>query len=130
MGQTCLVDELRKHIGKTVCIGVRSSFFFIGPADEAIKDIRLLGMMSKLCVAIASRRSIGRKALKSAVSSDIGERIVQRVYNRNPNNDEKVIIVEGGEFGAFWNREEYIAGRKVLVGALSAAGLGGSLAEN
>ena len=105
-----LSDELAKHKGKTVFIGVRSSFFFIGPGEEASRDLDAIGLMARCCVSLASHKDISRFIKQPHV--DIGRRKVLRTYVRNPDDggDEVVILVEGKEFGAFWTREEYLAG--------------------
>lgn len=116
-----LTDELARHKGKTVLIGVRSSFFFIGPAEEALADIHLIGLLARFCVAFASRKGVSKSALKKASQKeDIGKRKVIRTYARDliGNSDDVVILIEGSEFGSFWTRREYLAGRKALIEAL------------
>ena len=117
----CLIDELAAHIGKNVMIGVRSSFFFIGPAEEAISDIHIVGLLAKFCIAFSAHKRVSKRALRKAeISEDVGMRKVVRTYVRDPIgiDDDVVIIVEGKEFGAFWTREEYLDGRKALIEAL------------
>ena len=117
-----LRDELAKHIGETVLIGVRSSFFFIGPCEEAISDLEMLGLMSRCCVALSSGKSIEKIAKAfSSRPDDIGERMVSRTSVRSfSGNEETVIIIEGKEFGSYWTRAEYLAGRQALIAELSA----------
>ena len=117
----CLIDELAAQSGKNVLIGVRSSFFFIGPAEEAIADMHLVGLLARFCVAFASNKRVSKNSLRKAeMSEDIGKRKVLRTYVRDPagNEDDVVIIVDGKEFGAFWTRDEYLDGRKALIEAL------------
>lgn len=112
-----LKEELAKHIGETVLIGVRSSFFFIGPCEEAISDLNMLGLMSKCCVALSMNKSI-EKTLSSPID-DIGCRSVSKVYKRNMfGNEDTVILIHGREFGAYWTRAEYLAGRQALCAEL------------
>lgn len=114
---TTLIDELARLKGKTVMLGVRSSFFFIGPSEEALADIEAVGMMAKACVAL-----VANKGIKRAEKVDIGSRRVVKTYVRNEATldtpEEVVVLVEGSEFGAFWTREEYLAGRRTLEAAL------------
>ena len=117
----CLIDELAANSGKNVMIGVRSSFFFIGPAEEAIADMHIVGLMARFCLPFYSHKKVPFKVLKKAsMSEDVGKRKVLRTYLRDPigNDDDIVIIVEGNEFGAFWTRDEYLDGRKALIEAL------------
>jgi len=118
---TCLIDELARLKGKNVMIGVRSSFFFIGPAEEAVTDIHLAGLMARFCVALAAGKRISPNALrKAATAEDLGKRKVIRSYVRDPagGDGDVVILVEGREFGAFWTRDEYLDGRRALIEAL------------
>ena len=92
-------------------LGTRSSFFFIGPASEAVTDIRIVSLMAKLCITIAAKRTVTPAAIKRA-TCDIGRRKIIR---------ETVILVEGNEFGAFWTREEYLFGKQSLLAALGDA---------
>lgn len=112
-----LVDELRRQKGKTVMLGVRSSFFFIGPSEEALEDIDALGMMAKACVSLAANKGIRR-----IDRHDIGCRKVVKTYVRNQatldSPEEVVILIEGSEFGAFWTRDEYLSGRKALEASI------------
>lgn len=123
MDQPKLIDELAKHNGKTVLLGVRSSFFFIGPCEEAQRDMRLIGLMARVCVAIAAHKKLSVAVLTKLRNApgDIGERRVVRTYVRNPDlgGDEIVILIEGKEFGSFWTRDEYLAGRQTLQDALA-----------
>jgi len=124
MDQPKLIDELSRHNGKTVLLGVRSSFFFIGPCEEAQRDMRLIGLMARVCVAIAAHKKLSVAVLTKLRNApgDIGERRVVRTYVRNPDlgGDEIVILIEGKEFGSFWTRDEYLAGRQTLQDALDA----------
>ena len=115
----CLRDELGRQKDRTVLLGTRSSFFFIGPASEALADLTLVGQMSKLCVTLAARRPVTAAALRRA-TCDIGQRTIVRQYVRDAacDVDETVILVDGKEFGAFWTREEYLAGKQSLLYAL------------
>ena len=115
------MDELAKHKGKTVLVGVRSSFFFIGPAEEAMEDIHLLGLLARFCVSFSSGKKVSSRSLKKAsMLESIGSRRVIRTYVRDPivDDEETVILVDGKEFGAFWTRGEYLDGRKALIEAL------------
>lgn len=118
----CLRDELGRQKDRTVLLGTRSSFFFIGPASEALADLTLVGQMAKLCVTLAARRPVTAAALRRA-TCDIGQRTIVRQYVRDAacDGDETVILVEGNEFGAFWTREEYLAGKQSLLAALGDA---------
>jgi hypothetical protein len=113
-----LVDELRKHKGKTVMLGVRSSFFFIGSSEEALEDIEAVGIMAKACVSIAAN-----KGVRNVERQDIGCRNVVKTYVRNratiDSPEEVVILIEGSEFGAFWTRDEYLSGRKALEASIA-----------
>lgn len=116
--EVSLMEELAHQSGKTVLIGVRSSFFFIGPAEEAMSDIDLIGKMSQACVSLVSQNRIPKSMMKKMESSNIGERRVVRTYPRDSSDDEVVILIEGSEFGAFWTRDEYLSGRRALIDAL------------
>lgn len=113
-----LIDELRRHKGKTVMLGVRSSFFFIGPSEEALEDIEAVGIMAKACVSIAAN-----KVVRHIERHDIGCRKVVKTYVRNQatldSPEEVVILIEGSEFGAFWTRDEYLSGRKALEASIA-----------
>lgn len=114
----CLSDELARHKGKTVFIGVRSSFFFIGPSEEASHDLVEIGLMARCCVPLSAHKDITRFLKRPP--EDIGRRKVLKTYVRNPDygDDEIVILVEGKEFGAFWTREEYLAGMRELSASM------------
>ena len=116
------MDELAKHKGKTVLLGVRSSFFFVGPCEEALADMPLLGIMARCCVPLMAHKDV-TKFLKHGLDDSIGKRKVIKSYDRYPEYrcDERVIIVDGREFGSFWARDEYLAGRKALVAAIESA---------
>lgn len=113
-----LVDELRRHKGKTVMLGVRSSFFFIGPSEEALEDIDAIGIMAKACVSLAANKSV-----RHVSRQDIGCRKVVKTYVRSQatldSPEEVVILIEGNEFGAFWTRDEYLSGRKALEASIA-----------
>lgn len=122
-----LHDELAKHIGKTVFLGARSSFFYIGPCEEAISDLFLIGLMECSYAAIgrASKNEDGSlnnqhkpRSKFKIKESLVGDRRVTEVYGRG---DGVVIIVEGGGFGAFWTRNEYLAGKDVFLKAIEMA---------
>lgn len=116
---TSLIEELNKQKGKTVLIGVRSSFFFIGPSEEAISDMKLIGIMAHVCVSLMSQRCIPKSMEKFIGSEDIGNRNVIKTYERDiSDEDEVVILIDGNEFGAFWTRDEYLSGRQALIEAL------------
>ena len=114
-----LRDELARHMGKTVFLGARSSFFYVGPCEEAISDLFLIGLMECSYTAIGhsngSSRSRSRFRLKDRL---VGERPVVDVYDRD---DGVVILVEGGGFGTFWTRNEYLAGKDVFLKAIDMA---------
>ncbi len=120
----CLRDELAVNIGKTVMLGVRSSFFFIGPAEEALRELKTAGMMVGLCVALSSHKRITRQMIDKASADDIGSRRVVKTYARSgEDDDDVVIIIEGKEFGSFWTREEYLAARHDLASILESTDL-------
>ena len=133
-----LADELARQSGKTVYIGARSSFFFIGPADEAASDLltvcamlrRIASMRSanssaasrppsrapskkrgKICADDADR--LGKRRVLSVYDHDIGSGIPGNP-GRSGGSGGVVIIIEGREFGMFWSREEYLAERAKL----------------
>lgn len=109
-----LLSELAKCTGKTVCIGARSSFFFIGPAEEAIRDIGIMGAIARFSVAIMAHKRV--KLPKDLSIGDMGSRRIVRKYIRDAvNGKETVFIVEGSEMGAFWTRGEYLVGKKTLM---------------
>ena len=114
----CLRDELGRQKDRTVLLGTRSSFFFIGPASEALADLTFVGQMAKLCVTLSTRRPVTAAALRRA-TCDIGQRTIVRQYVRDAvcGGDETVILVSGNEFGAFWTREEYLVGKEALRAA-------------
>ena len=113
-----LVDELRRQKGKTVMLGVRSSFFFIGPSEEALEDIDAIGIMARACVSLAANKSV-----RHVSRQDIGCRKVVKTYVRSlatlDSPEEVVILIEGNEFGAFWTRDEYLSGRKALEASIA-----------
>ena len=112
----CLLDELALHKGKTVMIGARSSFFFIGPSEEAISDIETLGLMNKYCVTLYNHKKLPKSAALER-GSEVGNRDVRDVFApiSAPRSESVVILVSGKEFGMFWTRDEYLSGRKALL---------------
>lgn len=118
VSEETLVDELRRQKGKTVMLGVRSSFFFIGPSEEAIEDIDAIGIMAKACVSLAANKSV-----RHVRRQEIGCRKVVKTYVRSratlDSPEEVVILIEGNEFGAFWTRDEYLSGRKALEASIA-----------
>ena len=112
-----LIQELAKNKGKTVFIGARSSFFFIGPAEEAITQLAIISAMIKHIALMSSR-----KKRKISVSPEDGVRLGKRKVIKTYKHhvcDSTVILVSGREFGAFWTREEYLKERKKLLEMLS-----------
>ena len=116
-----LKDELAKHKGKTVLVGSKSSFFYVGPCEEALSDLHSLGLMNRFCIALSAKKDISKQIAK--YDEDIGLRKVCNTYVRDSEYgaDEVVILVEGKELGAYWTREEYLIGRKALNTALELA---------
>ena len=116
--QRTLIEELSRHKGKTVMLGVRSSFFFIGPSEEALEDIDAVGIMAKACISLAANKSV-----RHVSRQDIGRRKVVKTYVRNhatkESPEEMVILIEGDAFGAFWTRDEYLSGRKALEASIA-----------
>lgn len=107
-----LRDELPLHKGETVFIGVRSSFFFIGPAEEALEGLDMLDSLERAYAEYLGGRIGFARITKPEVAKHIGDRLVKEAYQRDPfRKGEAVIIVEGKEFGGFWSREEYLKGR-------------------
>jgi hypothetical protein len=103
-----LKQELAKHIGETVYIGARSSFFFIGPAEEALSSLPLI-------VLLLRKREDVARYLKSAqrYGDELGSRKVKKVYDHDIHGC-KTIIIDGKEFGLFWTRKEYLAQKTAL----------------
>lgn len=118
-----LSEELIKHPGDTVYLGTRTSFFFVGPSEEAIRDIVLVDRMERAYADYIGRKIGFAKIAKSDMPKEcIGERNVTDVYKRDSGVEhEVVIIVEGREFGAFWTRNEYLKGRDAFRRALNRA---------
>ena len=112
-----LISVLKESRGKTVLIGARSSFFFVGQAEEALEDIDILGRMVKICPYLAANKDISR--FIDQRDEKICERRVVKTYCRNDRDTDTVIVVEGKELGAFWTREEYLEGRRALMNAIS-----------
>ncbi len=119
MRKRCLIDELSANKGNTVFLGVRSSFFYIGSAEEAINDIQVVGLMAKFCVPLTSGKEVSDK-IAATSGHDIAGRHVLNSYNRESPDGQRevVIIIDGKEYGAFWTRAEYLAGRQMLIDAL------------
>lgn len=122
-----LRDELARHMGKTVFLGARSSFFYVGPCEEAISDLFLIGLMECSYAAIGRSTKTDSDPSKSRSKSRskfkikealVGDRRVTEVYDRD---DGVVILVEGGGFGTFWTRKEYLAGKDVFLKAIDMA---------
>jgi len=111
--ETMLIEELAKHNGENVFIGARSSFFFIGPADEAINELHVLSAMLKHITSPKARIS-----LDSGEGRKLGRRKVITTYTHEM-GDGTVILVEGKEFGAFWTRNEYLGERNKLLKSIS-----------
>lgn len=122
--RTRLVDELAKHRGKTVFLGVKSSFFFVGPCEEALSDLKFLDILERSYAAFMGRKIGFAQANVTGMSREpcIAERRVVSVYKRDSGRKgEVVILLEGKGFGMFWTRSEYCAGRDVLLKALDMA---------
>lgn len=116
-----LIDELAKHRGKTVYIGSRSSFFFVGPAEEALASLGFLSLMLNRIAAIATGKADShsrRMRINLDDGDKLGKRKVLKVYDHDMCGGETCIIIEGREFGMFWTRSEYLAQKKILVKAL------------
>lgn len=121
---TTLKEELERHPGKTVFLGARSSFFFVGPSSEALMDLILIDRMERAYAEmICGRIGFAKADADSRPSSEpIENRPVAEVYVRESGEEgELVIIVEGREFGAFWTRAEYLEGRDAFRKALDRA---------
>lgn len=107
-----LKDELPLHKGETVFIGVRSSFFFIGPTEEAMESLDMLDGLERAYAEYLGGRIGFARTAKADFEKHIGDRKVLKVYPRESGErHEAIVIVEGKEFGGFWSREEYLAGR-------------------
>ena len=106
-----LLSVLEKNKGVTVCIGAKSSFFFIGPADEAIRDLPIMGAIIDSERALSGCR---RRRGKSEPRDLSCRRVVSTYYRDDKPNSELAIIVEGDEFGSVWTRAEYLSVRKNL----------------
>ena len=119
-----LMDELARHKGKTVYLGVKSSFFFVGPCEEAVRDISFIDIVERSYAAFMGRKTGFVQANAAAMRGEpkIADRRVVKVYPRDSGRrGEVVILLEGRGFGMFWTRREYLAGRGVLQKALKAA---------
>lgn len=116
----CLIDELALHSGKNVMIGAKSSFFYIGPSEEAISDISILSLLNKYCVAMYNQKRLPKSALNARID-DVGKREVVDSFSRISAYDgcDVAIIIAGREFGVFWTRDEYLAGKKALLDELA-----------
>lgn len=115
-----LKDELAKHIGKTVYIGARSSFFFIGPAEEALSSMAFLVLMMRR-IALMTSKKVSSRRLKLAMDNGekLAQRLVKQVYDHDMCGGGTCIIIDGKEFGMFWTREEYLVQKKALMSALN-----------
>lgn len=113
-----LASELAKYKGRNVYIGARSSFFFIGPSEEALSDLPLLGAMLRH-IALVSRRMGVAKRLHGKIDNEEGRRLgcrkVIKSYEHDMCGIGVVILIEGDEFGMFWTRDEYLSERKRLL---------------
>ena len=112
-----LEDELASHGSETVYLGARSSFFFIGPADEAKENLSLISTMLRRIASLsrnASRRS-RRWKIYPEDGRKLGRRKVISCYKHDMCGGGTVIIIEGKEFGMFWTRLEYLAERERLL---------------
>ena len=121
--QTILRDELAKHIGKTVFIGARSSYFFAGNAEDALVDLPIVSLMLAMNQKLSGRKAGSAKVeqmLRTIEGVDLGARPVKNVYERSEDGDI-AIIIEGREFGFLWTLEEYVAHRNNFVKALEKA---------
>lgn len=118
-----LKEELEAHEGDVVYLGTRSSFFYVGPAREALDDMVLIDRMERAYAAlIGSRIGFAKIHASKMPKCCIGDRSVVEAYERDSGVEhERVIIVEGREFGAFWTREEYLRGRRAFRAALNRA---------
>ena len=115
-----LHDELVKYKDRNVYIGARSSFFFIGPAQEALDELSLLGAMLHHIAAVIHRTAARkRRKLIESEGSRLGQRRVIKSYEHDMFGSGMVILIEGGEFGMFWTRNEYVAERKKLLEEIS-----------
>lgn len=116
----CLIDELALHSGKNVMIGAKSSFFYIGPSEEAISDIGTLSLLNKYCVAMYNQKRLPKSALNARID-DVGKREVVESFRRISAYDgcEVAIIIAGREFGVFWTRDEYLEGKKAILDELA-----------
>lgn len=117
-GDRTLAKELAKYKGMNVYIGARSSFFFIGPSEEALAELPFLSAMLHH-IASVSRRMGAAKRRRIKVNKDEGRRLgsrkVIKAYEHDMYGGGMVILIEGKEFGMFWTREEYLAERKKLL---------------
>ena len=107
-----LAQELPLHRGETVWIGIRSSFQYVGPAEEAISDLDVIDAMRVYFSEQMGEKVGFAKIGKSDLGVPIGTRMVKKVYPRGDAGTGTIIIVEGREFGWFWSREEYLKGKK------------------
>ena len=116
-----LISELAKYKGRNVYIGARSSFFFIGPSEEALSDLPLLSAMLRH-IALVSRRMGVAKRLHGKIDKEEGRRLgcrkVIKSYEHDMFGSGVVILIEGDEFGMFWTRGEYLSERKRLLSYL------------
>lgn len=113
-----LANELAKCRGRNVYIGARSSFFFIGPSEEALAELPFISAMLRH-IAIVSRRLGSSRHPRIKVDEGggrrLGDRRVLKAYEHDALGSGMVILIEGKEFGMFWTRDEYLSERKRLL---------------
>lgn len=117
-GDRTLSKELAKYKGRNVYIGARSSFFFIGPSEEALAELPFISAMLHH-IASVSRRMGASKRQRIKVNEEEGRRLgcrkVLKAYEHDMCGSGVVILIEGKEFGMFWTRDEYLSERKKLL---------------
>ena len=120
-----LSEELARHHGKTVYIGSRSSFFYVGPAEEASASLGFISLMMRRIALITGMGTSKPRSRRFKIGPDDGEKLgrrkVLRVYDHDMCGEGICIIIEGREFGMFWTRSEYLAQKKLLVKTLDAS---------
>lgn len=117
-GDRTLAKELAKYKGRNVYIGARSSFFFIGPSEEALAELPFISTMLRHIASVSRRMGASRHKhikLNAEEGRKLGRRKVLKAYEHDMYGGGMVIIIEGKEFGMFWTREEYLAERKKLL---------------
>lgn len=112
LNDTTLKQELAKHMGKTVYIGAKSSFVFIGPAGEALSSLPLLALMMQKGSIKHRVKTMQDDGMK------LGNRKVKKVYDHDKDGS-KTIIIEGREFGMFWTRQECLVQKRALEDAIA-----------